>query len=287
MNLSDGTMTEGHIPSPPTTSPRTSQWHDKGQRRTFRKERPRRYRWTLWLGLGLWLSCSAILWLIELLGGTVDEQNFLNDMIKMLATHIGFGGIFFMIALFGPFTEELAFRLWGIGRLWTYFLSAVLVLLFAGSELGFVLGTVAAAGIMLCACLVKDISRRTSIMIWLTSATFALCHTSGYEGLSLSMVLGLVSIFGMALVLDYLTIHHSWGFAVLLHMLNNGIACFGMRDEINALHQPHDTIAITTEAYDPTVTPGFAEAAVSQEDANILTFTGPATELAKDMIHSD
>lgn len=260
-------------------------WRDRNQRSAFRKERPRRYRWALWLGLGLWLGCTGILWLIKLLGGPVDEQGFLNDMIRMLAKQIGFGGIFFMIAILGPFSEEVAFRLWGIGRKWAYVVTALFILLFAGAELGFLWGAIAAVCVLVCAFAVANVNLRTTIMIWLTSATFAACHFDGYNGFSISMALGLISIFGLALVLNYLTIHHCWGLAVLLHMLNNGIACFGMQDELKTLCQPHNPITITTEAYELTLEHGYSELATPDTTVHHI-ISGTASTIAQNIINT-
>lgn len=216
----------------------------------------------------------------------MDEQTLLNDIIKMLANQIGFGGIFFMIAVIGPFSEEIAFRLWGIGRRWAYLVSALFVLAFAGSELGFLWGAVAAAGILTCAFAVKEVNLRTTIMTWLTSAVFAVCHFDGYSGFSISMALGLVSIFGMALVLNYLTIHHSWGLAVLLHMLNNGIACYGIQDEIISLCKPHAPITITTNAYDITLVPGAIKDAGNDTSFQYMG-VGTAAFIAQDIINAE
>ncbi len=70
--------------------------------------------------------------------------------------------------------------------------------------------------------------RNRVAQVWIntiiTSLAFSLSHISGFGDFSLGMVLGLVDIFGLALVLCWLTININFWLAPLLHVLNNSVS---------------------------------------------------------------
>jgi len=128
-----------------------------------------------------------------------------------------------LFCFFQPILEELSFRLWGVGKKWMTIVCLILMTLFSVSEMG--LWGLLFVGLFIVVWItVKDKVLQNWINAIITSACFALCHVSGFDGFSLGMVLGLTDIFGMALVMCWLTINVSFWLSCLLHVLNNSLA---------------------------------------------------------------
>ncbi len=182
----------------------------------------RRYLPMLWIGLAIWLLSMLVSYILELTGNAPDGQANLIDMGKSMFQYAPIG-IILLFCLFQPILEELSFRLWGVGKKWMTIVCLVLMTLFAVSEISF-WGLIFIALFIFVWVTVKDQVLQRWINAVITSACFALCHISGFDGFSLGMVLGLTDIFGFALVLCWLTLNVSFWLSCLLHVLNNSIA---------------------------------------------------------------
>jgi hypothetical protein len=71
---------------------------------------------------------------------------------------------------------------------------------------------------------VRDQHRKRQVSIITTSVLFASMHLSGYSSFSIASVLGILQIFGMALVMCYVVINHRFIYSIVIHVLNNSFA---------------------------------------------------------------
>lgn len=189
---------------------------------TKKKRFDKRYLPMLWIGLALWLLSMLVSFILELTGNAPDGQENLMDMGKVIFQKSPVF-ILLLFCFFQPILEEMSFRLWGVGKTWMTVVCLVLMAAFSVSEMG-LLGLLFVALYVVVWIMVKDKVRQNWINAIITSACFALCHTSGFGYFSIGMVLGLTDIFGMALVLCWLTINISFWLSCLLHVLNNSVA---------------------------------------------------------------
>lgn len=186
------------------------------------KKYDKRYLPMLWIGLAIWAVGFGSTWLMELAGVKVTSQETLMGMFKSIFQVAPVWVILFGCVL-GPVLEEFSFRLWGVGKRWSTIICLVLMAMFTFGEIGF-WGILLVVGIVLSMRLIKDEFKRNWAVTLLSSAAFALCHISGFSGFSLGMVLGLLDIFGMAMVMCWLTLNLSFWFSCLLHVCNNSLA---------------------------------------------------------------
>lgn len=173
----------------------------------------------LWSGLAIWVVGVGGSWLLDSLGIDISGQENLMGMAKELYLNSPFSALF-LFCVFVPFLEECAFRLWAVGKKWAISVCLVGMALFSIGEIG-LWGVLSVVAMILVPKLVKDDFRSNWIRSLVSSLCFALCHISGFGGLSWGMVLGLTDIFGMALVMCWLVLNVSFWCSALLHALNN------------------------------------------------------------------
>lgn len=176
----------------------------------------------LWVGLVVWLGSMLVSAILDLTGYSVQGQETLMEMVKAMFQEMPIFTLLLLCVL-QPILEEFSFRLWGVGKTWMTIVCLVLMLLFAESEMS-VFGLLFVAAFLVVWLTVKDEFKRMWLLSVITSLCFSLCHISGFSGFSLGMVLGLSDIFGMALVMCWLTININFWCSALLHVLNNSLA---------------------------------------------------------------
>lgn len=185
------------------------------------KRYDKRFLPMLFIGLGIWVSSIVITYFLDE-SGQIESQTALMGMVKSIFQSMPVFTLL-LLCLFQPVLEEFSFRLWGVGKKWMTIVCLVLMALFAMSEMGlwalFFIG-----GFIVVWLLVKDGFKQRWINALITSACFAFCHLSGFGSFGWGMVLGLLDIFGMALVMCWLTINLSFWFSCLLHVGNNSLA---------------------------------------------------------------
>lgn len=176
----------------------------------------------LWIGLVVWLGSMLVSAILDLTGYSVQGQETLMEMVKAMFQEMPIFTLLLLCVL-QPILEEFSFRLWGVGKTWMTIVCLVLMLLFAESEMS-VFGLLFVAAFLVVWLTVKDEFKRMWLLSVISSLCFSLCHISGFSGFSLGMVLGLSDIFGMALVMCWLTININFWCSALLHVLNNSLA---------------------------------------------------------------
>lgn len=182
----------------------------------------KRYLPMLFIGLALWLGAMLVLYVMEKFGNTTDGQ---ETLIAICKWGYQWAPVFLVLLLcfLQPILEEVSFRLWGVGKLWMAIVSITLMTLFAVSEME-LWGLLFVAASIVVLVLIKDPFRRNWFLTIITSLCFALCHISGFGHFSVGSLIGLIYIFGMALVCCWLTINLSFWFSCLLHVVNNSLS---------------------------------------------------------------
>lgn len=186
------------------------------------KRYDKRFNKMLWIGLGIWIVSILLSLILEWCGVKVDSQDTLIGIAKQLF-HSSPILCLLLLCVFGPLLEECSFRLWGRGKTWCVIVCMLLMMAFTCGEMNSWWPIPIVAALAVVCFVVKDRFRRNWIVALGSSFLFAICHISGFGSFSIGMVVGLMDIFGFALVLSYLTINLSFWFSVLLHVLNNSI----------------------------------------------------------------
>ena len=175
----------------------------------------------LWIGLVLWLGTILVMFILEKAGVEFSGQETLYGLAKVMFRNAPIFTLL-LLCLFQPILEEMSFRLWGVGKKWTYILCIVLMALFTVSSVG-LWGILLVAAFICVTLFVKNRFWQVWLNALISSFAFMVCHISGFGSDLLGMIIGLIEIFGMALVCCWLTVNLSFWFSCLLHVLNNSL----------------------------------------------------------------
>ena len=203
--------------------------------------KPRLFRWALWWGLGIVVICLAIILVDAFINPTSAEElggPLLNALYSMIYRY-GIWPVIIYMGLIGPIIEEISFRLWGNGKLWTGIVSILLMALWC-LGIGWWLSLLAVlCGVAILVLFRDDKTKRLFALMLLSSVLFAVAHMGNYEGSSFMMLVGIIHKLGFGLVASYLVINHNILWSMGLHILNNGILAipFGL-----ALAQVSDSV---------------------------------------------
>ena len=187
--------------------------------------KPRLFRWALWWGLGIMVTCLVILFVYEFIDPT-SANELGGPVMDVFYSLIYQYGIWLMVIIIGfliPIFEEICFRLWGNGKLWTGIVSIVLMALIC-LAFGWWLSLLAIlCGVVILMLFRDDRTKRLFALMLLSSVLFAVAHISNYDGNWFMMLVGIVHKFGFGLVASYLVINHNILWSMGLHILNNSI----------------------------------------------------------------
>ena len=194
------------------------------------KGKKREFRWALFTGLALWIGIMVGCWLFgtsdTVRSGQDELMGTLKRLIDSLVPYFPVATmvvVFLWIGVLQPVMEEFAFRYWGKGKLYAYIVCAAVMANFVYLTLNIWFITLAALCIVLFF-VVRDQHRKRQVSIITTSVLFASMHLSGYSSFSIASVLGILQIFGMALVMCYVVINHRFIYGIVIHVLNNSFA---------------------------------------------------------------
>lgn len=190
---------------------------------TAKPKKQRLFRWALWWGLGITVASIALLFI----PGIDDGQDPVSDMMYRLLG-IGFWPLLVVVGIVAPVMEELCFRLWGNGKRGTGIVSSVLMALFMWLTFNWYIGLISLAAGLAATLLVKERNSRLLVMMLLSSLLFMLAHTENYAGNVAATALALVEKFGFGLLASYLVINHNIVWSMVLHILNNSLACLAV-----------------------------------------------------------
>jgi membrane protease YdiL (CAAX protease family) len=188
--------------------------------------KPRLFRWALWWGLGITVVCFAIFFIDDKANSSLTQpiapiDNVFNEMIYW----VGIWPALIVLGLVGPIVEEVCFRLWGNGKLWTGITSVIFMALLC-LPIGWWLSLITIfCGVAILVLFREDKTKRLFALMLLSSILFAVMHMDNYdenEGWFMFLV-SIVDKFGFGLVASYLVINHNILWSIGLHVFNNGI----------------------------------------------------------------
>ena len=187
--------------------------------------KPRLFRWALWWGLGIVVICLAILLIYAFVNPSSANElsGPIMDYVYSKIFRHGIWPIMVYMGLLAPIIEEVSFRLWGNGKLWTGIVSIILMAFWCLS-VGWWLSLLALGiGVVILMIFKEDRTKRLFAFMLLSSVLFAVAHLGNYDGNMFMTMVGVVHKLGFGLVASYLVINHNILWSMGLHALNNSI----------------------------------------------------------------
>ena len=202
-----------------------------------RKKEPKLFKWALWWGIGIVVVCLTILIINgESLGDLGDPM--MNVFYSMIY-RFGIFPFILYVGLLGPIMEELVFRSWGNGKMWTGITSIILMALFAFS-IGWWLSLITlVCGAFILICFRDDRKKKLFSLMMLSSILFAVAHAGNYngEGHWFMLFVSVLEKFGFALVASYLVINYSLFWSIVFHVVNNSLIAIPFLFGVNAINK--------------------------------------------------
>ena len=230
--------------------------------------KPRLFRWALWWGLGvIVVSLVALIVYACIDPAAVSEMNApLMKAIYSMVCRFGVWPVIIYMGLVGPIIEELSFRLWGNGKMWTGIVSVILMALWC-LAVGWLFSLFALCiGIAILMIFKEDKTKRLFALMLLSSILFAVAHMNNYDGNMIMTIVGVVHKLGFGLVASYLVINHNILWSMGLHVVNNMLLTlpFGL-----TLAQTNNTVInIDNESFSLEVRPVLVHnASISQDNS--------------------
>ena len=191
--------------------------------------KPRLFRWALWWGLGIVMICIVILIVYAITNPTIDEANRpMTTYFYALMYRFGIWPTVLYIGLIGPVIEEVSFRIWGNGKLWTGIVSVILMSVWSIAIGWWVALLTILGGTMILTVFNDDKRKRLFALMLLSSVVFALAHLGNYSGDWFDTLGGVVHKLGSGLLASYLVINHNILWSMGLHIFNNSLLAIPM-----------------------------------------------------------
>ena len=202
-----------------------------------RTKEPKLFKWALWWGIGIVVACLTIL----IINGE-SLEDFGSPMMDVFYSMIYRFGIFpfiLYIGLVGPIMEELVFRLWGNGKMWTGITSILLMALFANAIGWWLSLTTLVCGAFILVYFRNDRKKKLFSLMMLSSILFAVAHAGNYngEGHWFMLFVSVLEKFGFALVASYLVINYSLFWSIVFHVVNNSLIAIPFLFGVNAINK--------------------------------------------------
>lgn len=180
-----------------------------------------KFRWALWCGLGIFVGSMVVKALLMLL--TDIQLSDESDPFTMLSGVLPPALIILLIVAILPCIEEFSFRWWGRDTRVAYVVDIVLISLYVGNLSHSIWLLLIAAATLSAIVLFAKGDRRLLLMMIASSLLFASVHASNYADMDLDTLSSLLQIFGLALVLSYLSINYSLWWSIAAHAANNAL----------------------------------------------------------------
>ena len=202
-----------------------------------RTKEPKLFKWALWWGIGIVVACLTIL----IINGE-SLEDFGSPMMDVFYSMIYRFGIFpfiLYIGLVGPIMEELVFRVWGNGKMWTGITSILLMALFANAIGWWLSLTTLVCGAFILVYFRNDRKKKLFSLMMLSSILFAVAHAGNYngEGHWFMLFVSVLEKFGFALVASYLVINYSLFWSIVFHVVNNSLIAIPFLFGVNAINK--------------------------------------------------
>lgn len=191
--------------------------------------KPRLFRWALWWGLGIVTICLVILIVYAITNPTIDEANSpLTSYFYSLMYRFGIWPAVLYIGFIGPIIEEVSFRLWGNGKLWTGIVSVILISVWSIAIGWWVALLTILAGTVILTVFNDNKRKRLFALMLLSSVVFALAHLGNYNEDKVLTIVGIIHKLGFGLFASYLVINHNILWSMGLHIINNSLLAIPM-----------------------------------------------------------
>ena len=200
-----------------------------------RTKEPKLFKWALWWGIGIVVVCLTIL---MIKGESIEDfgSPIMNVFYSMIY-RFGIFPVILYVGLVGPIMEEIVFRSWGNGKMWTGITSIILMALFALSIGSWLSLVTLVCGATILICFRDDRKKKLFSLMMLSSILFAVGHAGNYngEGHWFMLFVSVLEKFGFALVASYLVINYSLFWSMVLHVLNNSLIAIPFLFGVNAI----------------------------------------------------
>ena len=202
-----------------------------------RTKEPKLFKWALWWGIGIVVVCLTIL---MIKGESLEDfgSPIMNALYSMIY-QFGILPVILYVGLVGPIMEELVFRLWGNGKLWTGITSVILMALFTLS-VGWWLSLITlVCGAFILLYFRDDRKKKLFSLMLLSSILFAVAHAGNYngEGHWFMMCVSVLHKFGFGLVASYLVINYSLFWSMVFHVVHNSLITIPFFLGMNAINK--------------------------------------------------
>ena len=204
-------------------------------------QKPRRFRWALWWGLGvIVVSLVALVVYAAINPSAVNEMNApLMKAIYSMICRYGIWPVIIYMGVVGPIIEEISFRLWGNGKNWTGIVSVILMALWC-LNVGWWFSLIAlCAGIAILLIFKEDRNKRLFVLMLFSSVLFAVAHMGNYDGNWFVVLMGVAHKLGFGLLASYLVVNHNILWSMGLHVINNSIVVLPL---VLTIGQRSDTV---------------------------------------------
>ena len=198
---------------------------------------PKLFKWALWWGIGIVVVCLTIIMIKE--ESLEDFGSPIMNALYNMIYQFGILPVILYVGLVGPIMEELVFRLWGNGKLWTGITSIILMALFTFS-VGWWLSLITlVCGAFILIYFRDDRKKKLFSLMLLSSILFAVAHAGNYngEGRWFMMFVSVLHKFGFGLVASYLVINYGLFWSMVFHVLHNSLFTIPFFLGVNAINK--------------------------------------------------
>ena len=203
----------------------------------LRTKEPKLFKWALWWGIGIVVACLTIL--IIKGEGLEDFGSPMMNALYSMIYQFGILPVILYVGLLGPIMEELVFRSWGNGKMWTGITSIILMALFIHSAGWWLSLITLVCGVFIIIYFRDDRKKKLFSLMMLSSILFAVAHAGNYngEGHGFMMFVSILHKFGFGLVASYLVINYSLFWSMVLHVVHNSLFTIPFFLGINAINK--------------------------------------------------
>lgn len=180
-----------------------------------------------------WLIIGIVLFILGLAGffflDVEGQSQPMDEFMRILPLPF----VLAYVVIVGPVFEELAFRSWTIGKVWAKVMGLILMVLYSMTLYEYLYITIPLLIIIALGLFYKNIAAPVRLIMLMVSANllFGFIHISNVNGWAIKLNYTFCAM-GIGMILSYISLKYKFIYAVLLHILWNGIAMFLNKDEL-------------------------------------------------------
>lgn len=181
----------------------------------------------------VWLWIGIACFILGLCGfyffGTNDQVQPMDEFFRILPLPI----VLAYVVVVGPIFEELAFRSWTIGKVWAKVMGLILMVLYSMTQLAYLYITTPILIIIALGLFYKNIAAPLRLIMLMLGANllFGFIHITNVSGWGAKLTYTIYAM-GIGMILSYISLRFKFVYAVLIHILWNGMVMFINKDEL-------------------------------------------------------